>query len=186
VLGIERDADARVQFECEPGGHKRLLQRTQDPFGHRDDLALLPEARHEDGELVTAQTPYGLALTKHASQPARQLLENTIAVVVPERVVDLLEAVQVHQHERGSVAAPPRADDGSVDQVLELLPVRQPSEWIATSLLFRAREISARLPGRARSDGPETHHEQEQDSADHEIEAGGLSVNPRCNGLVRQ
>ena len=68
-----------------------------------EHLALVgPGAGEEHGELVAAEAGERVGGAQRAAQPARDLLEQPVAVGVAERVVDGLEVVEVddHQHER--------------------------------------------------------------------------------------
>jgi hypothetical protein len=52
----------------------------------------------QDRELVAAQPRDGVARAQHAGDPRADELEQLVAAVVAERVVDLLELVEVEQH----------------------------------------------------------------------------------------
>ena len=54
----------------------------------------------QDRELVAAEPGHGVRRAQRARQPLADQLEQAVAVVVAERVVDLLEVVEVHDHHR--------------------------------------------------------------------------------------
>ena len=76
------------------------------------------ELAHEDAELVAAEPRDRVAAAQHRLEPAGELDEQQVAVAVAERVVDLLEAVEVHQQHRELRAVLV----GDADRVLDLLP----------------------------------------------------------------
>jgi len=59
----------------------------------------LPEGWYHDREPIAAKPCRSGGLTDRALQPARQFLENLIAGVATESVVDSLEALQVDDHD---------------------------------------------------------------------------------------
>ena len=58
------------------------------------------EVRQQDDELVAAEPGDAVALPHDPRQPRPDLLKQQVAVVVAERVVDLLETVEVEQQQR--------------------------------------------------------------------------------------
>ena len=65
-----------------------------------DEGHVVAAARRQHAELVAAE-PGDQALRPDRLHQARpEVAQHHVAVVVPERVVDLLETVEVHQHHR--------------------------------------------------------------------------------------
>jgi len=60
----------------------------------------------EDSELVTAEAGDDVGVAEHALKTGADLLEEHIADVVAEGVVDLLEAIEIDQHHGDLVAIP--------------------------------------------------------------------------------
>ena len=60
--------------------------------------------RSRIAELVAAEARHGVAGAQAAGEPSADLLQQLVAGVVAERVVDLLEAVEVHQQHRDLLA----------------------------------------------------------------------------------
>ena len=79
----------------------RPAETAEHPLG---DPALLilggPEVGAEQHELVTAQPADRVARPHHVLQPAGDDLEHFVAGLVAVRVVDVLEVVQVEEHDR--------------------------------------------------------------------------------------
>ncbi len=63
-------------------------------------------------------------------EPARDALQHLVAGVVTADVVDLLEAVEVDDHQRERVRRPARALQRLLDPVVEQGPVREPRERV--------------------------------------------------------
>jgi hypothetical protein len=82
--------------------------RESDARGGRLDRA------QQDGELVAAQAGDGVVLAEQARQALAHLAQDLVAVVVTERVVDLLEAIEVEQHHGHARPGAP----GGVDRLL--------------------------------------------------------------------
>ena len=100
VNGVESDADARLDVQVIPSSRSGCLDRpgaSAPPGRRRDHVGRL---RREDAELVAAEPRHGVARPDRLAQPARHLLQQHVARVVAERVVDLLEAVEIEHHDR--------------------------------------------------------------------------------------
>ena len=86
---------------------ERLAQHRQHPLGHQFGAGVHGRAVDQDDELVTAEPSHAVALAHDAGQPGGHRLQESIADRVPERVVDLLEAVQIDEKGRhGDIVAP--------------------------------------------------------------------------------
>ena len=87
-----------------PRERERAPQRVLQPRGdvdRRRPRSGAPATQH--GELVAAEPGEGVAAPQRGPQPLGDLDQQRVAVVVAERVVDLLEAVEVDQQHRGRV-----------------------------------------------------------------------------------
>ena len=69
--------------------------------------AAVGQPAQQHGELVAAEPGERVAAAQRAAQPGGDLAQQPVAVVVAERVVDLLEPVEVDQQQRRPV--PPRS-----------------------------------------------------------------------------
>jgi hypothetical protein len=77
----------------------RLLDLVQH-FLRRPQRTVHLGHRQDDRELVAAETRHGVGLAQHAAHPRRHTRQHAVAGVMAERVVDLLEAVQVEDQQR--------------------------------------------------------------------------------------
>src|SRR5581483_10504680 len=84
----------------------------------------------DHAELVTAEPGDRVGVAHVAGQPPGQLGEEAVAAVVAEGVVDLLEAVEVHDGEGDGTAAPPAQLEGGGGPVVEQRAVGQGGEAI--------------------------------------------------------
>src|SRR5690242_3238700 len=84
--------------------HERPAQRVEDLLRDADDVARRREILDERDELVTPEPGDGVAFPQAQPQAPRDLLEQTVAEGVAERIVDELEAVQVEEEERHRLA----------------------------------------------------------------------------------
>ena len=83
---------------------ERLLERLADLGGHRQCAAFV--VRRSVSSTANSSPPSRAivsAVAQHALQPPAHLDQQAVAVVVAERVVDLLELVEVHHEQRRPV-----------------------------------------------------------------------------------
>ena len=131
VSRIARDADARLDVQRQPVDEERLLERREDPLDHvLEDARRLADVRDEDAELVAAEPGHRVGLAHDRGQAARKLDQQQIAVVVAEGVVDLLEAIEVHQQDGELGALAICGLDRALDLLAEARTVRQPGQAV--------------------------------------------------------
>ena len=75
--------------------------------------------RQQHRELVAAQTRDGVRRAQGVAQPRRHFLQHQIAGVMPEGVVDLLEAVEIDQQHRQALVIAMRAQDRLLQSIEE-------------------------------------------------------------------
>ena len=115
VVGQARDADGGVDVQRQLAEHERRDEQpahaSGQPFGVRDGA----HVGQQDRELVAAQPRDDVVVPQRAAQPFGDLLEQLVAAVVAERVVDVLEPVDVQEHEpdAGARSPPPRGSCGA-------------------------------------------------------------------------
>ena len=84
----------------------------------------------EDQELVAAEAPDGVARPHQLGDAGRDLLEEAIPGVVPETVVDRLEAIEVEEHHGDGVVVPAGPRERHVEPVREQRAIRQSGERV--------------------------------------------------------
>ncbi|HST39173.1 MAG TPA: hypothetical protein VLK58_06680, partial [Conexibacter sp.] len=98
-------------------------------------------------------------------EPLGDLLEEHVAVVMTERVVDLLEVVEVHDHHREAAVAALGGAQRLLDAVAEQHAVGQAGERVVQRLVFLGDRLAT-----AAMDGQQRQEQQRQDG---EREVGG-------------
>lgn len=91
TAGLHADPHA-VQFE-------RLVQGGQQGVGPVRGHRRCGQPAQQDGELVAAEPGHQVARAGRGTQPVGHLHQYAVAGAVPEGVVDLLEVVEVDQHQ---------------------------------------------------------------------------------------
>ena len=98
VLGRHRHTDAGGSVDDSP----RQIDITVQLVEHMRHDALERhtriEVRDHDHELIAAEPRHDIGLTHAGAHPARHLGQQLVADVMTERVVHMLEAIQVDQH----------------------------------------------------------------------------------------
>ena len=103
VLGEDGDADARADVQRDPGERVGAPERRAQPGGrHRGRLGVGVLDQH--AELVAAQAGDDVAGAHRRAQPRADAAQQLVADVVAERVVELLELVEV-DHRAARTAA---------------------------------------------------------------------------------
>jgi len=139
VHRVDREADACREVQLVARNHGALGHRGEQALRDLRDLVEVGQALEQHGELVVAQPRQGVDAAQARLQPARGLREHVVAHRLPERVVDLLEVVEIEDHHREEAPAAIGAGDGVIQAVGEQRPVRQPGER------FVMREARERL-----------------------------------------
>src|SRR5207302_5799496 len=106
-------------------------------------------------ELVATEARDALRVTEDALQPRPDPLKQEVAVVVAERVVDVLEAVEVHEHDHAHLVPAPDSGHRALEEVLEHGPVWQAGERVGQRLLLLLRRLAAKALRRAGHDPDE-------------------------------
>ena len=123
----ERDADARVHLELQRCDLHRRSDRLEQLVGATDRLGLV--GRQDDrGELVAAEVGHELLGGESLAEAAADGHEHVVPPRVTERVVHVLEAVEVDEEHRDGLTR----DQLLVEVVLEPRPVGQPGERLVS------------------------------------------------------
>ena len=89
----------RVDLEGQALDRERLAQLGEQRLGDGAGLLVRGQVGDQDAELVAAEAGDHLVLLERGAQALGDLLQETVAGVVAERVVDLLEVIEVDQHD---------------------------------------------------------------------------------------
>jgi hypothetical protein len=145
VLRRHGNADARVHGELMAAQLAGLLDRIVDPLHQIRDIGRIGHRGLHDRKLVAAQPRHDVGFPETPSQPGRHGLEQFVAALVSEGVVDALEFVEVQIEHRQPFAAsdtPERllelfAEKHPVGQVGQRIVVRQMRDPLFGQLSFR-------------------------------------------------
>ena len=125
---MEHDVLSVLVVDQHGRGHRR-----DHLLGHllRALVVVVAQVLEDHRELVAAQARHGVGGAHAGREARRDALQQLVAHLVAERVVDGLEAVQVDEHEREPGVAARRVDDRLLEAIVEQHAVGQPGEGIA-------------------------------------------------------
>ena len=86
--------------------------------------------RQQHRELVAAEPRHRVGRAQGAAQARRHFLQHQIAGVMAERVVDLLEAIEIDQQDRQALVVAMRAQDRLLQAIEEQRAIRQVGQRI--------------------------------------------------------
>ena len=126
------DADTGLYGEREvvPGDLERRTQDLEDALG--DDLRPHAEGGvlNEQDELVPTETPHRVAVPQHRGQPCGDRHEELVAHRMAQRVIDVLEVVEVEKHDGAGDPGAAGAGDHLFGPVEDQRSVRQLGERV--------------------------------------------------------
>ena len=108
----------------------RLAQHIQDPLGDQLGGGVQPDGVDQHHELVAAEATDRVAVAQDGLQPRPDLAQDLVSGLMAEPVVDLLEAVDVHEQRGDRHVQPPRSGEHLLGAVEDQAPVRQVGQRI--------------------------------------------------------
>ena len=102
---------------------ERTLQRGDDLLRDVSRAALI-RARKDQRELVAAEPCHRVGLAELRRDAPRDLTDEKVSGLVPEGVVNLLEAIEVHHQKSERRREPTRGPEGLLEAVEKQRPVR--------------------------------------------------------------
>src|SRR5438132_10513202 len=146
----EAGGDLRALAAGELVGLEQLGKELAGDAVHRRHVVHFLD-HHE--ELVAPEPRHEVARAQDGAQPARDVDQQPVADIVAVRVVDLLEAVEVHEHAGQLGAAPAGALDRLFERRREAGAVRQAGQRVAVGergdALARQRDLGDVAPDAA-------------------------------------
>ena len=127
-VGIDRHADAHVDPDLDRVDRERIGEQIADPLDHGPGelgRVLHVEVGQQDEELVAADAGDHIRGARAGAQQVGHLDERPVAVRMTERVVDLLEAVEVETKDGDGEPAAARACEREIELLAEQTAVRQ-------------------------------------------------------------
>ena len=190
VVGVAGDADRAAHLERQPVDHERLAQRGLEDLGHRLGVVGAEHVGQQHAELVAAEAGHGVGGAQRRLEALGDLLEQHVAVVMAERVVDLLEVVEVHDHHGRAAVAALGGAHGLLDAVAEQHAVREAGERVVQRLVLLGDRLAAAAVDRQQRQEQQRQHGEREVGGDHEHrreaeqQAGGRGLEEEVGGEV--
>ncbi len=138
VLGIDRNADAGAQQHLAAEEHERALQVVVDLLGDAAHHLVGAHAIQHDAELVAAEARHQVALAHAAGEALGDVLQQQVAGLVAQRVVDQLEVVEVEEQQRELLVLARGVGEQRLHVLVELGAVRPAGERVDVGELVHA------------------------------------------------
>ena len=141
------DADARAHVDDVAFERHRRFQRAQQRRGDMRGASPPPLARQQHGELVAAEPRNDVRLRRVTTARSRDadLAQQQVADRMAERVVDVLEMVEIHQqHRRPAARAARRRAPSASSRSVNIARFGQPGQRVAISEVHDARSRATR------------------------------------------
>src|SRR5690606_15570698 len=119
MRGCESHANAHAGEDLLAFDLKGPAHRFDDPLAQYFHLLRLPQLRHDHDELVAAYASNRVALAREPLEPFRQFLDHQVARGMAERVVDLLETVEVEEEQGRHFSRPLELTERGVEPFVE-------------------------------------------------------------------
>nr|BFE72914.1 hypothetical protein GCM10020092_062150 [Actinoplanes digitatis] len=185
VPRVERDAEAGLDAQ-----RHAVEDGLADQFGagglDQVEHGVLGQPGYDQAELVAAEAGHGVAPAQRLREPGSDQPQQLVAGVVAQGVVDLLEAVQVDEHDRALGARDRGAVDRALRPRLEGRPVGQSGEAVVQRLVLLVRGVAAQRAGGVPGDQREHQVEGAEGDAEPPVRDGHLAAQLGVDGVVRQ
>src|SRR5690242_20309169 len=114
------DADRGAHIDAMSADDERRADRSEDPFGYCLQRIRVGSAGHDNSELVAAQAGNEIVLAHDLAQPPGDVENELIANMMTERVVDVLEVIEVDVKHRRTGAAVAHLGDSALQPFREI------------------------------------------------------------------
>jgi hypothetical protein len=130
VRGKEGNANATGDAQGEPQVRDVLGQGQQQAVGDRVDVLWMLEALQQHDELIASQPGHRVCIANAGLKPLGHFLQNGIACLVTQGVIDVLESVQVQEEDGAPLTPAFAAEDGPIEAILQQGAVGQLCEGV--------------------------------------------------------
>ncbi len=134
IVGIQGDADAGRNVGNFLLQVERRAHLFENFLGNTHHVARIVQLAQDDGEFIPAQPGHDIAAADAGGKTDCHFLEQQIALVMAQRVVDLLEIVEVDEHQRHGQQGTVRFFHFQPQMLMEHAPVRQAGEGVEIGL----------------------------------------------------
>ena len=149
---VKADADTGRHVQSVAGDVMRFGQRGDDLVGAFCRVNGLSDFGQHDDEFIAANPAHGVRVAHAGDQALRHRLQQQVAGAVPERIIDVLEMVQIEKQHRQVGPAAAGEHDGLRQPVDQQHPVRQVGEEIMLRQIGHLARQFARLADVAKDD----------------------------------
>jgi hypothetical protein len=115
-----------------------FVDEVQSPVGD-PSCRVSVTGREDESELVAPESGDEIALSQVGPQPFAQLDEQPVAVMMTERVVDLLEAIEIQHEHRDRCSLVPGVVEPTAEAVREQAPIGETGEPVVQRLMAKRR-----------------------------------------------
>src|SRR5260370_1370442 len=138
----------------------------------------------QHGELIAAKQRDGVSGPQHAAQSRCHLLQEAVASIMAERVVDVLESIEVEEQHAEHPLIATRGEQGLAQAVSEKAAIRETGQRVVECLVFEGVGVCLAL-GDVAHGGDEQVPWSDMHRADHELEREQAAVLALAHRLVR-
>lgn len=124
TAAVERDPDAHADLDLLALKLEWGAGCVDESLAELSYLGEVADVLAQDAKLVTAHSSDKVAGTHSDAEALRNLNEQLVAGTVAERVVDVLEPVEVEEHDRGGRVMSSGAAEGLLGDLIEERTVR--------------------------------------------------------------
>ena len=144
-----RNADRGADDDVVAADHVGRADGGDDAAGDRLERIGIGLAMGDDGEFVAAEARHQILAAHDAAQPLGDVEDELVADVMAERVVDVLEVIEIDVEHRGSRAAGAHVVDHGFEPLAEIDAVGQAAYRIVQSEMAQLRFTGPDLLGGA-------------------------------------
>ena len=143
VVRVIRNADAGGDINLVVLELEWRLKQIQHSLGNFGGIAGGFQVRQQQRELITTDSGERVTAANATAQPVRDAAQQFVANRMSERVVHLLEPVQVNEQERNAFLAPRCSGNGKPEPFVQQSPVWQLGQGV---MLRLKRDLCRHLP----------------------------------------
>ena len=178
-----RDADRGADDDVVAADHVGRADRGDDAAGDRLQRIGIGLAMGDDGEFVAAEAGHQILAAHDAAQPLGDVEDELVADVMAERVVDVLEVIEVDVEHRRRRAAGAHIVDHGFEPLAEIDAVGQAADRIVqrqmAQLRFAGPDLLGAAPHVAQHEADEQRKAAERHGDERQHAAEDLAARPR-------
>jgi hypothetical protein len=139
--GTDRRGDRHVADD------RAVAERAGDPLRAGAHTGAVLDAGQQDHELVAAPPADDIGVTNRCTQPPGRCLQHEVTELVPQRVVDLLEAVEVDQHQADTGVEAVSSEQRLLGDPFEFATVDEAGQLVGGGASLERPPVQQERPG---------------------------------------